>query len=81
MQSVAAQIETTSIVPGTEANVIVQTASAQFVQPLAGQMPKLLELTSSSNHIEYYAGVKVTKHILVIKKCSAAFPIKPIRLY
>ena len=36
---------TTSIVPGTEANVIVQTASAQFVQPLAGQMPKLLELS------------------------------------
>ena len=45
MQSVAAQIETTSIVPGTEANVIVQTASAQFVQPLAGQMPKVLELS------------------------------------
>lgn len=62
MQPLAAQIETTSIVPGTEANVIVQTASAQIVQPLAGQMPKLLELTSSSNHIEYYAGVKVTKN-------------------
>lgn len=45
MQSVAAQIETTSIVPGTEANVIVQKASAQFVQSLAGQMPKLLELS------------------------------------
>ena len=45
MQSVPAQIETTSIILGTEANVIVQTASAQIVQPLAGQMPKLLELS------------------------------------
>ena len=45
VQSMPAQIETTSIVPGTEANVIVQTASAQFVQPLAGQMPKVLELS------------------------------------
>ena len=39
VQTVAAQIETTSIILGTEANVIVQATSAQFVQPLAGQMP------------------------------------------
>ena len=34
------------------ANAIVQAMSAQFVQPLAGQMPKILELTTFTNHIE-----------------------------
>ena len=76
MQTVAAQIETTSIILGTDANVIVQATSAQIVQPLAGQMPKLLELTSSSNHIEYYAGVKVTKNDCFIY----SMPIKSIWL-
>ena len=45
MQTVAAQIETTSIILGTDANVIVQATSVQIVQPLAGQMLKLLELS------------------------------------
>ena len=47
VQTMPAQIEIQSILPSTEANVIVQTASAQFVQ-----MPKILEMTSLSNHIE-----------------------------
>lgn len=46
------QIETPSIVPSTEANIIVQATSAQIVQPLAGQMPKILELTTFTNHTE-----------------------------
>lgn len=32
--------------------VIVQPKTAQFVQPAVGQMPKILELTTLSNHIE-----------------------------
>ena len=32
--------------------VIVQPKTAQFVQPAIGQMPKILELTSLTNHIE-----------------------------
>lgn len=35
-----------------EVPVIVQPKTAQFVQPAIGQMPKILELTSLTNHIE-----------------------------
>lgn len=52
VQAVTAQIEATSIVPNEEANVFVQTASAQIVQSVLGQMPKILELTTLTNHIE-----------------------------
>ena len=52
VQTVAAQIETTSIIPSTEVNVFVQPMAAQNGQPLVGQMPKVLELTTFSNHIE-----------------------------
>lgn len=52
VQSTSGQIETTSITPSTETNVILQSASAQIVQMPFGQMPKILELTSLSNHIE-----------------------------
>ena len=45
VQALTAQIEITSIILSIGANVIVQAASAQFVQPLAGQMPKVLELS------------------------------------
>lgn len=38
--------------PTQETAVIVQTASAQLVQPTSGQMPQILELTTLSNHIE-----------------------------
>ena len=52
VQSASAQIETSSITPSTEADIIVQMPSAQIVQMPFGQMPKILELTSLSNHIE-----------------------------
>ena len=51
VQPTSGQIET-SITPSTEADMIVQAASAQIVQMPFGQMPKILELTSLSNHIE-----------------------------
>ena len=46
------QIETSVFLSSQEANAIVQAMSAQFVQPLAGQMPKILELTTFTNHTE-----------------------------
>lgn len=46
------QIETSVFLSLQEANAIVQATSAQFVQPLAGQMPKILELTTFTNHTE-----------------------------
>ncbi len=52
VQPTIGQIERSSIVSSDEANIIVQAASAQIVQPLAGQMPKILELTTFTNHIE-----------------------------
>ena len=45
VQPLAAQIETTSIIPSTEVNVFVQPMAAQNGQPLVGQMPKVLELS------------------------------------
>lgn len=44
------QIETSQ--PAQEAAVIVQSETAQIVQPRTGQMPKILELTTLINHIE-----------------------------
>ena len=52
VQPTIGQIERSSIVSSNEANIIVQAESAQIVQPLAGQMPKILELTTFTNHIE-----------------------------
>ena len=52
VQSASAQIDATSIISSTEADIIVQMPSAQIVQMPFGQMPKILELTSLSNHIE-----------------------------
>ena len=48
----AAQIETQSILPNTDSNIIVQMPSAQIVQTPFGQMPRILELTTLSNHTE-----------------------------
>ena len=42
----------------------MQTASAQIVQPLAGQMPKILEITSLSNHIEILCRCKSSEERL-----------------
>lgn len=44
-----------------ETTVIVQTASAQLVQPTSGQMPQILELTTLSNHIEILCRCKSTE--------------------
>ena len=46
------QIETSVFLSSQETSAIVQAASAQIVQPLAGQMPKILELTTFTNHTE-----------------------------
>ena len=46
------QIETSVFQSSQEANAIVQTLPAQFVQPMVGQMPKILELTTFTNHTE-----------------------------
>lgn len=52
VQSVPAQIEIPPIFPLQETTAIVQSAPAQIVQPKTGQMPKILELTTLTNHIE-----------------------------
>ena len=50
VQPVPAQIETAF--PSYEATEFVQPKTAQIVQPEIGQMPKILELTTLTNHIE-----------------------------
>ena len=52
VQPTSGQIQSPLLLDTTETTVIVQTASAQIVQPMVGQMPKILELTTFSNHIE-----------------------------
>ena len=52
VQPASAQIEDVGLFPQNEDVVIVQTPSAQIVQMPSAQMPKILELTSLSNHIE-----------------------------
>lgn len=47
--------------PTQETAVIVQTASAQLVQPTSGQMPQILELTTLSNHNEILCRCKSTE--------------------
>ena len=44
-----------------EASVIVQPKTAQIVQPEIGQMPKILELTTLTNHIEILCRCKSTE--------------------
>ncbi len=50
VQPRTAQIE--SAQPTQEVAVIVHPETAQFIQPKTGQMPKILELTTLTNHIE-----------------------------
>lgn len=63
--------------PTQETAVIVQTASAQLVQPTSGQMPQILELTTLSNHIEILCRCKSTEermfYILYANKEHLAF--------
>ena len=58
VQPTSAQIETTSIALSTGANVFVQPLAAQIVQSSAGKMPKILELTTLTNHIEILSRCK-----------------------
>lgn len=59
VQPKTAQIQAN--LPTQETAVIVQTASAQLVQPTSGQMPQILELTTLSNHIEILCRCKSTE--------------------
>ena len=52
VQPMPAQIETRFIQPDAESNIIVQSVPAQFVQPMIGQMPRILGLTTLTNHVE-----------------------------
>ena len=52
VQPTSAQIEVHPKRTSKEVTAIVQPVVAQFIQPMAGQMPKVLELTTFSNHIE-----------------------------
>lgn len=58
------QIEATSIVPSTEVNVFVQPMAAQIVQSMVGQMPKILELTTFTNHTEILCRCKSSEERL-----------------
>lgn len=91
VQPTSAQIETQSILPNTDSNIIVQMPSAQIVQSVLGQMPKILELTTLTNHVEILCRSKATKSVCSIffmptkniwlsEKCNAASPIRPMRL-
>ncbi len=42
-------------------SVIVQPKTAQFVQPTVGQLPKILELTTLTNHIEILCRCKTSE--------------------
>lgn len=59
VQPKTAQIEANRLTQ--ETTVIVQTPSAQLVQPTSGQMPQILELTTLSNHIEILCRCKSTE--------------------
>lgn len=52
MQSASAQIITEPILQITDESVIEQSVPAQIVQPRIGQLPKILEFTTLTNHIE-----------------------------
>lgn len=52
VQPASAQIENIKLLSQNEDVVIVQPKTAQIAQPKTRQMPKILELTSLTNHIE-----------------------------
>ncbi len=52
VQPVPAQLGMPPIFPSQEATAIVQALPAQSVQPRTGQMPKILKLTTLTNHVE-----------------------------
>ena len=57
-----AQIEAT--LPTQEKTVIVQPTSAQIIHSTSGQMPKILELTTLTNHIEILCRCKSSEERL-----------------
>lgn len=52
VQPKTGQIEDVEPILDAETSLMVQPQTAQIVQPRIGQMPKILELTTLSNHIE-----------------------------
>ncbi|MDD6783679.1 MAG: PDDEXK nuclease domain-containing protein [Prevotellaceae bacterium] len=62
VQPITAQIEATQ--PTQEKTVIVQPTSAQIVHSTSGQMPKILELTTLTNHIEILCRCKSSEERL-----------------
>ena len=52
VQTVSAQIEASHSKPSSGRAIIAQPETTQIVQPRIGQMPKILELTTLSNHVE-----------------------------
>lgn len=52
VQPTTAQIEASNFEPSSNHAITVQPKTAQIVQPKIGQMPKILELTTLTNHIE-----------------------------
>lgn len=56
------QIETSH--PTQQTTMIVQPETAQFIQPKTGQMPKILELTTLTNHIEILCRCKSSEERL-----------------
>lgn len=58
VQPASAQIEDVKLLPQNEDVVIAHPKTAQIVQPKTGQMPKILELTSLTNHIEILSRCK-----------------------
>lgn len=84
VQTASAQIEAGNHVQ--ESATIVQSMVTQIVQSTVGQMPKILELTTLSNHIEilcrcksndvYFTFSTLTRNIFLIKKCNVAFLIR-----
>ena len=58
VQPASAQTEDMRLLPQNENVVIVQPKTAQIAQPKTRQMPKILELTSLTNHIEILSRCK-----------------------
>ena len=52
VQIPSAQIEASHSKPSSDRAIIVQPETTQIVQPKIGQMPKILGLTTLSNHVE-----------------------------
>ena len=64
VQLPAGQIEDTTTAKAEESTIIVQPATMQIVQPMAGQMPKVLTLTTLTNHTEILCHCKTNEERL-----------------